>query len=491
MPAKFVTTANGNLRLPAAAYKVKGNLIDVRRPKRQHGDQLSLVSYKAPFTPHTGQKPIWYDLKTKQQVLLAGSQGGKSHIGPLWLWREIEKVLAARADPSLEVSFGIMAPTLKMLRSGKVGLARMARFLEQRFGWPQERFLNRQDWKIDLTQVGYPVLIYSGAAARPNSLQGERLEGVWIDEGGMVESRAIYAVSLQRVHGAGRLLITTTPYVAGAAWLKEIIADAEEGNPDIVAVRYPSIVNPYFSLKEEEQLRKELGEAHFRMAYLATFDVPEGLVYSDVTYVEPFSIPRNWVRMMGIDPTSGGSDEFAAVWIAYDPYDPETWYIYREFYEACSPRRKAERQWYRGPDEMVEDIWKASVVEKWEGEEVGFVATGEREEISRIFVDPENPSVRHNMELYFPEAQALKPDNSLMGIIDVRAMLRTGKLLVFNNLVDWHFEQTNYAYKRKSEFDPALSGKPRDKYNHLMDCTRYVVRGYDDAVAILGEPSFA
>lgn len=490
MTAKFITTANGNLRLPAAAYKVKGNLIDVRRPKRRHGDQLSPTSYKARFVPHTGQKPIWYDLKTKQQILLAGSQGGKSHIGPIWLWREIERVLAAKTDPTLEVSFGIMAPTLKMLRSSKVGLARMARFLEQRFGWSEEKFLNKQDWRIDLRPLGYPVHIYSGAAARPNSLQGERLEGVWIDEGGMVESRAIYSVAMQRVHGAGRLLITTTPYVAGAAWLKELIEGAEDGRPNILAVRYPSIVNPYFSLEEEKYLRNELGEAHFRMAYLATFDVPEGLVYSDVTYVEPFSIPRNWTRMMAVDPTSGGSDEFAAVWVAYDPYDPETWYIYREFYEACSPKRKSERQWYRGPDEMVEDIWKASVVERWEGDEVGFVSTGERERISRIFVDPENPAVRHNMELLFPDAQVFKPDNSLTAIIDVRAMLRTGRLLVFNNLVDWRFEQTNYAYKRVSEFDPALSGKIRDKYNHLMDCTRYVVRQCDEAKA-LANPSWA
>ena len=489
MTQSFITTANGNLRLPAKPYKVEGNLIDVRRPRRKHGDQLAPTSYKVKFEPHTGQKPIWYDLETKQQILLAGSQGGKSHIGPIWLWREIERVLARLVDPDVEVSFGIMAPSLKMHRNPKVGMARMARFLNQRFGWPEDGFLNRQDWRIDLRQFGYPVHIHSGSAERPGSLQGERLEGAWIDEGGMV-GKAIHAVSLQRVHGEGRLLITTTPYVVGAPWLKELLEEAREGRPDVMVVRYPSIVNPYFSLKEEENLRRELGTAHFRMAHLATFDIPEGLVYSDVTYIEPFSIPRNWVRMIGVGPTSGGSDEFAAVWIAYDPYDPETWYVYRELYESCTPKRGSNRE-YRGPDEMIEAIWAMSIVEKWEDRDTGFVPTGEREDIQRIFVDPADPEVRHNLEPFFPEARIFGADNTLMGIADVRAMLRTGKLLVFDDLINWRFEQTNYIYRRKSEYDDSvISGKPRDKYNHLMDCTRYVVRQCDEARS-LAEPSWA
>ena len=488
MPARktYVSTANGNLRIPTDAYKVTGNVVEVRRPKRQLGDALKPGPVSATLIPHWGQRPIWFDMKTPNLILLAGSQGGKSHLGPPWLWREIEKKVN-EGRPGTEYLFGIVGPTLQMMRQATVGIARMVRFLCAKFSCNEELILNKQDLRIDLRPVGYNVQIYAGSAERRHRLQGARLEAAWIDEGGQVRDPAIYHITSQRLHGEGRLLVTTTPYMAGASWLTEIIKCAETGkDSDTLVVRFPSIVNPYFSLEEEARLERLLPHWYFNMMYNAEFEKPQGLVYPDVTYVDPFTIPRHWPRFIGIDPTHGGKDKFAAVWIAYDPFEPEIWYIYREFYLACTPDIAAPNQRWRSPHEMLDAIYALSVVEEYDGQE--FHTTEEREKIGRIFTDPSKPEVMYDVQTRFRESMVFKADAKLAGLIEVGSLLKSGHLLVFNNLIHWAFEQSSYCYPY-DEFGESIGEVPLDRNNHLLDASRYAIRQSDEA-RNLAEPSF-
>jgi len=484
----YVSTANGNLRLPTDAYSVKGNVVEVRRPRRVLGDALKSGPLLAQLVPHWGQKPIWFDMETPNLILLAGSQGGKSHIGPHWLWREIEKKVA-EGEEGTEYLFGIVGPTLQMMRQATVGIARMVRFLCAKFGCSEETILNKQDLRIDLRPVGYNVQIYAGSAERRHRLQGARLEAAWIDEGGQVRDPAIYHITSQRLHGEGRLLITTTPYMAGAPWLTEIIKRAETGeDQDTLVVRFPSIVNPYFSLEEEARLKRLLPVWYFRMMYEAEFEKPQGLVYPDCTYIDPIEIPAHWPRFIGIDPTHGGRDKFAAVWIAYDPFEPEIWYIYREFYLACAPDIAAPNERWRSPHEMLDAITAMSQVEKWDEDAKEFVATDECENIGRIFVDPSKPETMYDVQARFPESMVFKADSKLAGLIEVGSLLKSGHLLVFNNLIHWAFEQNSYCYPY-DEFGETIGEVPLDRNNHLLDATRYAVRQSDEA-RNLAEPSF-
>lgn len=487
---EYLRTANGNLdRLRADVYDVTGNLINVRRSRRRHGDVKAPISYADEFVPHWGQKPIWADLETKQQLLIAGSQGGKSHIGPVFMWREIQKTVNEPTASGIHLH-GIVGPSLNKMRQSTVGIMRMVGFFKERFGWSEELILNKQDLRINLEPVGLPVHILSGSAERPGRLQGAHLDSAWIDEAGEVADRAIYMTTLQRLAGKGRLLVTTTPYLASSVWLKELLDKAKSGETDnLMAVRFPSIVNPYFSLEQEEYQRSELPDSYFRMMYLAKFELPEGLVYPSVRYVTPFTIPRNWVRIMGIDPTHGGSDEFAAVWIAFDPYDPETWYIYREFYMPCTPGPRDLDQRWKHPHEMLDSIYEMSVLETWDEDAKEFIPTDQPEQIGRIFIDPQKKETRADVQLRFRDAQVYAADPKLAGLIDVGRLLKTGRLVVFENLVNWQFEQGNYIYPR-SDFGEKVAGKPRDKFNHLLDATRYAVRQCNDA-RNLAEPSFA
>ena len=496
----YVSTANGNLRLPANVYKVKGNVVEVRRPKRVLGDVLKVGPLAATLVPHWGQKPVWYDTKTLNTILLAGSQGGKSHIGPHWLWREIEKKVA-EGEPGTEYLFGIVGPTLQMMRQATVGIARMVRFLCAKFGCSEETILNKQDLKINLKPVGYNVEIYAGSAERRHRLQGARLEAAWIDEGGQVRDPAIYIITQQRLHGQGRLLVTTTPYMAGATWLTDIIKKAETGeDDDTLVVRFSSIVNPYFSLEEETRLKSMLPPWYFNMMYHAQFEKPQGQVYPNVTYIDPVDIPAHWPRFIGIDPTHGGKDKFAAVWIAYDPFDPEIWYIYREFYLACTPDINMPDQRWRGPHEMLDSIYAMSMVDKWdeeaggvdkEGNSIGaFMATDERENIGRIFVDPSKPETMYDVQDRFTEAQvyAANAAKRFGGLLEMGSLLKTGRLLVFNNLIHWAFEQGQYIYPY-DEFGDTIGEVPLDRNNHLMDATRYGIRQCDES-RMLADPAF-
>lgn len=482
----YVSLSNGNLRLPANVYKVEGNFVNVRKHQRTKGDVLAPVPSGHPFNPHWGQMPIWYDRKTRNQILIAGSQGGKSHIGPYWLWREIEEVVA-KGGRDKEYLFGIIAPTLQMQRQATVGIARMVRFLEKKFDCTEDAFLNKQDLKIDLRGLGWPVYIYSGSAERRHRLQGARLEAAWIDEAANVRDVGIVHVTEQRLYGKGRLLITTTPYMAGAQWLKQRIERVISGEDEsTMAVRFPSVVNPYFSLESEANLRASLPPWYFRMMYEAEFEQPQGLVYQDVTYIEPFSIPRHWTRIIGIDPTHGGEDEFAAVWIAYDPLEPETWYLYREFYLPCKPKIKSPDDRWRAPHEMLDMIYAMSQVEEY-GDD-GFHATDEREHIERIFTDPSKPETLHYVQNQFQDSMVFKANPKLDGLFSVGSMLKTGRLLVFNNLINWAFEQHNYIYPT-GEFGESIGEVPMDRNNHLMDAMRYAVYQSDES-RNSAEPSF-
>ena len=255
-----------------------------------------------------------------------------------------------------------------------------------------------------------------------------------------------------------------------------------------MVVRFSSIVNPYFSLEEESVLKRKLPSWYFNMMYHAEFEKPQGQVYPDCTYIDPVDIPAHWTRFIGIDPTHGGKDKFAAVWIAYDPYEPDVWYIYREFYLSCAPSIADPNARWRSPHEMLDAIYAMSTVDKWDDEEGAFMPTDEREHIGRIFVDPSKPETLHDVQSRFTETMVFKADPKMAGLVDVGSLLKTGNLVAFNTLIHFAHEQTSYCYPY-DEFGETIGEVPMDRDNHLMDALRYAIRQSEEARG-LAEPSF-
>src|SRR3990167_11378547 len=164
-------------------YKREGNFITVRARKRKIGDELYPVPYdnESPKRLHAGQLPIWY-ARQRHLFMIAGTQGGKSYMGPLWMWRHIQR--AVKRYPNATNSFGIVGPTLGDIQRREVGVGRMMQFFEDVFGWSDEIF-NARLLTIDLTRVGIPAYIYTGSATHKHRLQGAHMHAIWIDEGGL------------------------------------------------------------------------------------------------------------------------------------------------------------------------------------------------------------------------------------------------------------------------------------------------------------------
>ena len=173
----------------------------------------------------------------------------------------------------------------------------------------------------------------------------------------------------------------------------------------------------------------------------AIYPVPE----SEIT-IEPFAIPGFWPRIYALDV---GWNKTAALWLAHDR-DTDTIYGYSEH--------------YRGQAEPA----------------VHAVAIKARGEWIPGLIDPaaRGRSQKDGEQLFsiYREngLQLELADNAVeSGIYDVWERLSTGRLKIFTTCRNWLAE---YRVYRRDE-----NGKIVKKFNHLMDVTRYGVKGIGSA----------
>lgn len=156
--------------------------------------------------------------------------------------------------------------------------------------------------------------------------------------------------------------------------------------------------------------------------------------------VDPFAIPRHWRRVYALDV---GWNRTAVLWGAIDP-DTDILYLTSEHY-----RGQAEASVHAAAIKARGE-WIPGVIDP---------ASKGRSQVDgqRLF------------NLYVALGLNLKPaDNSVeAGIVDVYDRMSTGRLKVFSTLMNWWAEFRLY---RRDE-----NGKIVKKFDHLMDCTRYLV----------------
>lgn len=170
------------------------------------------------------------------------------------------------------------------------------------------------------------------SAQSKGGLEASTAKAAWLDECGQDEFTLEDWEAVQRrlSLSEGRVLGTTTPYNLG--WLKSEVYDAwTEGDPDIDVIRFASIENPAFPKREYERVKRKMQGWRFQMFYDGIFTKPAGLIYSGFTdemLVDPFAIPDEWTRAVGVD--FGGANT-AILWAAEDP-ETEIWYMYDEWH---------------------------------------------------------------------------------------------------------------------------------------------------------------
>jgi hypothetical protein len=272
---------------------------------------------------HPGQSRAWKSDK-RFVFIIAGTQSGKTSFGSVWLYREIQRL---GAGDYLAVTSSYDLFKLKLLPEMRRLFCRLLRWGTYQ---SSDRVIESHD---------HSTRIILRSANAPGGLESATAKAAWVDECGQDDFtlQAWEAVQRRLSINQGRVLGTTTPYNLG--WLKSQVFDRwKGGHPDYDVIQFASIQNPSFPRAEYERARSVLPNWKFEMFYNGNFSRPAGLIYGDFNdsyqeagghLVKAFSIPKEWVRFVGVD---FGLANTALVWIARQPGGD--YYAYREQLDA-------------------------------------------------------------------------------------------------------------------------------------------------------------
>lgn len=417
---------------------------------------------------HEGQVRAWWS-EARVIAVIAGTQGGKTSLGPWWLWREIMlrgpgDYLAVTATYDL---FKLkMLPALLETFVQVLGIARL---------WAGDGILElcvhewdeaAQSWvphpgEFMATRSDDPMwarIIMRSAAAK-GGLESATAQGAWLDEAGQDEfTLAAWEAVVRRLSiYRGRVLITTTPYNLG--WLKTEIYDAwRAGDRDVEVIQFASIANPAFPKAEFEERRSKMADWKFAMFYLAQFERPEGLIYRAFMdqlktagghKVKPFDIPATWPRYVGIDP---GANNTALVWLARDP-DTNVLYLYRESLEGDKSSREHARD--------------ALSLARSNGENVLTWFLGQKSE-KQYRLDWQDAGVYDVSEPPVHEVE-----NGIDAVIE---LFKTYRLFIFDTCRGTLDQLGSYRRKLNEMDEPTEVILHKERY-HLLDALRYAAVG--------------
>jgi hypothetical protein len=281
----------------------------------------------------------------------AGTQSGKTALGPWWLRREIYEHRGQGDYIAVTSSFDLfklkMLPSMLAVFEHILGIGRL---------WTGDRVIELKDpttgkfWANKSQDPMWARIILRSADAL-SGLESSTAKAAWLDECGQDRFTfdAYKAIRRRVALYRGRMLMTTTLYNIG--WLTQniidpAIADGEmqyesvgKGEievtdcpkRDTMVVQFDSIINPAFPDSEYEEARAMLPDEEFQMLYRGRKASRRFLIYDNFNPEKhtcpPFEIPVSWKRYVGID--FGGTNT-AAMFYAEEPGTAKL-YCYREY----------------------------------------------------------------------------------------------------------------------------------------------------------------
>jgi hypothetical protein len=397
---------------------------------------------------HPGQLRAWQS-RRRTVAVLAGTQGGKTSFGPLWLHREMQ-----RCGPG---DYLVVTPTYPLLRLK--ALPEFLRLFRRRLRLGDYSGLTRT---FTVSEAGARQLfgrvpeedtqVFFGHASDPDSLESATAKAAWLDEAGQKKFRLGSQEAIQRrlaIH-QGRELITTTPYDLG--WLKQQLWDPwQAGDPTIDVIRFDSTENPAYPPEEFERARAALPGWKFDLFYRALFTRPAGLIYDAFAHerhqVPRFSIPASWPRYLGLD---FGGVNTAGIFLAEEPGTGKL-YAYREYKAGNRTAAEHVAALLAGEPGMPFAVGGSGSEGHWRAE---FAGAG----------------------LPVREPAVTGPDSVEVGIDRVYAAFRENGLLVVGDLVGLLDELGSYSRELDERGEPTEKIAAKESY-HRLDGLRYVV-GY-------------
>lgn len=394
---------------------------------------------------HPGQWRAWSS-RRRFVTVLAGTQGGKTCLGPHWLYREIQQcgpgdyIIATPTFPLLELKAlpefrGLFEDILAL---GKYKSSPIRQFSFDRGGQRRTFGDHGRDYKTN---------VFFGYAADPDSLESATAKAAWLDEAGQKKFRIGSWEAIKRrlsIH-RGRVLITTTIYNLG--WIKQQIWDRwRAGDESIDVIRFESIQNPVFPLEEFEDARDTLPGWKFRMFYQAIFERPAGLIYASFDEkrhkVPRFATPDDWPRYLGLD---FGGVNTVGLFYAEDPKSGRL-YLYREYKAGGRTAKEHAGKLLEGEPMVPTCVGGSRSEGQWRRE---FRAGGlpvKRPDITDVEV----------------------------GIDRVYGTHKRGGLYVLDDLSGYLDEKLTYGRKLDDRGEPTEEIEDKSSF-HFMDAERYIL----------------
>lgn len=430
------------------------------------------------FSNHAGQKEAW---EATEPIIgiFAGWQSGKTTIAPPWLMRDIQ-----RRGPG---DYALAAPSNPILR--KKVLPELLRFLRSKLKPEKDWIFKRADMEIHITAQGglriwgkpEEACIYLVHTDSELAVEAFTAKAMAIDEPGHIPDKEIWEGLQARVAvKGGRILLTGRPVTAN--WYVTEIWDKRKIDPRIKCVNFRSCDNPEFSQAEYDRQQKLLPEWRFKMKYQGIPTRPAGAVFDcferefsdkqvriDDRNIENtgkntcnrFEIPKGWRKMSGHD---FGLVNMAAVFLAQDPVTCK-YYAYQSY----RPGSKAGNRTIR---EHVAQFWHRAGIEKKPGFKPN--AWGGAKSEGKIRID----FAKNGWPISEPPVWEL-----LEGIDRLFSLLKSGTLVIFNDLTDLIDEIESYAWEIDENDEPIAGKIVKKETFHRLDALRYICASIYEGVA--------
>ena len=387
------------------------------------------------YTLHSGQSAV-IRADARFKAAIAGTGGGKTAMGPIWVMQQIQRMQAERDLEQHPILGLIVAPTYPVLAR-----ATMPTLVDMFTDTDLEG-----TWKESTNKYVLPDgmgILWTLSADRPGGLEGGQFDFCWIDEGGQIKYDSWIAIQGRLGQKQGPALITTTPY--GQNWLfHKFYSHWKRGDPDYFVHQWGSADNPAYPQAEFDRAKRAMSPQRFAMRYKGHFVKLAGLVYPDLSAcAEDFDPTKiDGVQYGGID--FGWNDPFAALVGKWDGKHLWIWYErYKRFMTVAQHARALPRH-------------------------------------CMYWADPSRPDSIRDLRNAGLTVRPGKVRSIATGVDIVNEWLYGGWVKIHPSCVAIIAESHEYAYPQKD--DDVSGDDPIDEFNHASDALRYLLANVNKRV---------
>lgn len=406
---------------------------------------------------HEGQRDVLAS-KSRFVAACAGTGGGKTAVGPLWLTLRIQDILKMvragkrdlRRDPIMCM---VVAPTYPILARATVPT------LVRTFAGTDLEGVYIPSRNIYHLPNGMGT-VWTLSADNAPGLEGGQFDCAWLDEGGQMSMSAWVAVQGRLGQRQGKCLITTTPYTLN--WLyHDFYKRALRGDRTYYIRQWASDTNPAYPKEEVERARGSMSPQRFAMRYQGKLVQMEGLVYPDfASCMVDDLLPPSGRNVGGID--FGFNNPLCALaGVQYvDAEGKDMLHVWYERYKRLQTTAVHSNALpYKPPSMEVQEGMDTDEVEPicW-------------------WADPSRPESIQELKMGGHWVRGAKND-VLVGIDAVNERIYTGRLKISVACKALVAEAEQYHYPEKDE--RIVGEQPVKEMDHAMDALRYMVMGVD------------